>query len=504
MKYRMPSSSIRALTRHLSIIRGITLQHVFMATTRNPPNSQTYLDDFLIEAIGNFIRRSVVRLRNIVMQTISTSSEPLQSPLIEPQSKMPSLAVRRAACTHLTMERLQGDYHCDVCNRPSELGSVYLCIQDRKQHPTSNEGHEAGVGELDQRVSEKLTFENVRKLNTRHVDPPSSGSEEQTPESRMPTPELSPWIETAVREGQYTSEQVAFLQAQKQKVVDTANAAVFSFEEERSKDHTAIQRPSDTTDSGSADTNPHAPDPTITKAHQTSLHGPLPAAISKQPKLKMFPFCEFRSCQACRPTYRDRAWLSFDTIFASEGPGSSVDLFLEDQYDSRPLASASIMRSIGLRKPPPRVRPSLRTIDGRIRISFHNSDQPYFPNTASQYSVDLTNSVDLADDRVEPESRGFRESIKRAFRNMMLTRRDSSQFDTKRKSKEEVEKLDFDVDLWNRLNEVLLKEASSVPLPGHDGMDGLGGEIGEVDVAEGVAVTEESVGLGAADIIISV
>ena len=63
---------------------------------------------------------------------------------------------------------------------------------------------------------------------------------------------------------------------------------------------------------------------------------------------------------------------------------------------------------------------------------------------------------------------------------------------------------EWNVGLWKDLNDELLHEASNVPLPGHDGMDGLGGEEGEIEVEEGVAVTEEGVDLGMADVIMSV
>ena len=72
--------------------------------------------------------------------------------------------------------------------------------------------------------------------------------------------------------------------------------------------------------------------------------------------------------------------------------------------------------------------------------------------------------------------------------------------------REEESTLDFDMDLWKELNENLLRVASNVRLPGCDGMDGLEAEAktGEVEVGDGVAVMEESVGMGTADVIMAV
>ena len=47
-------------------------------------------------------------------------------------------------------------------------------------------------------------------------------------------------------------------------------------------------------------------------------------------------------------------------------------------------------------------------------------------------------------------------------------------------------------------------KASHIKLPGHDGHDGLDAQAEEVDVEDGVAVTEEAVDIGTADIIMSV
>lgn len=61
-----------------------------------------------------------------------------------------------------------------------------------------------------------------------------------------------------------------------------------------------------------------------------------------------------------------------------------------------------------------------------------------------------------------------------------------------------------DLGLRRSLDDELLQLAASVHLPGHDGMDGLATEEAEIEVEDGIAVTEEGVNLGAADIIIQV
>ncbi|KAL9626415.1 MAG: hypothetical protein Q9204_007326 [Flavoplaca sp. TL-2023a] len=65
------------------------------------------------------------------------------------------------------------------------------------------------------------------------------------------------------------------------------------------------------------------------------------------------------------------------------------------------------------------------------------------------------------------------------------------------------EDTEFDLGLWKQLSEELLREAAAIPLPGHDGKDGIETEDDEVEVPDGVAVTEEAVETGTADIIIN-
>lgn len=230
-------------------------------------------------------------------------------------------------------------------------------------------------------------------------------------------------------------------------------------------------------------------------------------------KLKVFPHCKFRSCHACRPTYRDRAWQILEPIFA-------VDFLTSIKYSwdaRRRVSDAEILREIRFNEPRP-TRPPLRSLDSIALYSTTLAGNIVHVNTASKRSADPksssvpTNTVDISDARIEPDSRGFRDSIKRAFRGMLSSsRRDSTHSRNhtrpRRKaefSEDQEEGAEFDMGLWRHLNDELLNDASGVPLPGHDGMDGLSHEEGEVEVKDGVAVTEEGVDLGTADIIMSI
>jgi len=509
-----------------------------MAQARHRTPSPQTPDDELIYDIWNGVKPYAVRLRNLIMQTATPGLPPVLAPATPqaaeptPQYAVPQLATRRAACTHLTMERLYGNFECSVCHRSSDFGWVYSCVQDDEPHSitaihaikdVSNVAHGRVAVEPNQ-----TKFSNILGLVNEDPRP-------ETKDFRMPTAQLSPWIEKAIKERHYTPEQVKIIRAQKQMVFETAKTAIERFEESQMSIITTSPRPAATT-SQSVDANPHLPFAVINEVQETSsevsatadgVHRPpIPTA---QPKLKMFPYCEFRACQLCRPTYRDRTWQCFDHIFELEVPIDISNLRAED----RPLANVSITRTIGLRKPPVKRRPRLPTHDSRSIYTLDEAGQVGFnknsyrrssPNIPSYYqrSVDAAGSTDISDAKLEElESKGFRDSMKRAFKSMLMHRPSSRSNLRKRKGRDsseststEVDAAAFDMGLWTELNDELLREASSVPLPVKDSIDTDGsneeaglieedGLIEEGDIG-GTAVTEEAAETGTSDIIMSI
>lgn len=479
-----------------------------MAASVPPQHLSDSQDEELIDAIWKGLRPYAIKLREIIMQNPQPSNTPGDVVDSTPNVNTPSFATRRAACTHLQMEKLYGFYLCDICRRVSQLGWVYSCIQDDDHtaaecvagimnEPDSTP--EGGANDENSSEGEDLTLEGngqgrVVSFNSWDFDQQLQG---HAREVRMPTADLSSWVEKAIKEGHYTPDQITTMRAQKQHVVDTAWSAVTRFEEMQTNIHNIAR----TSTLQSVDANPHLPFPIINEVQETPFS--VDQASAEKPKLKMFPYCKFRACQACRPTYRDRAWRVLDDVFAKQISTSPADIVL----DTRPLASASLLRKIGIREQPRRSRPRLRSFDSRQL--YYSKSQNSYPNLARELSTIRRSSCDIADMRIEPESRGFRESMKRALKGMLMasTRNSSRSRSGRKRNADEVDTDDFDMALFTDLNEELLEAASGVALPGHDGLDGLGDEVGEVDevdVSDGVAVTEEAVGLGAADIIMTV
>ena len=488
----------RDYRQHRAITQHLPSQDV-MATARHRETSLRDTDDEFVEALLRGMTPYAVKLRDLIMQNQATRTlppPPSHSPEGELQSsestqkiKIPSLNTRRAACTHVNMERLYGGFKCHNCDKVSHFDWVYACTQDERI--PANDG---ALGNL----TVSSPFE-PRSTDGIEEALPSNGMEVQSA-----TPHLNPWVENAIRKGHYTPEQAQLLRAQKQTVIDNTRITLQRFEQSQTSEKNS---PCKSKASQSLNTVPDLPLGTtnnvvkkcaIEKAESS-------APLAAESKLKMYPHCKYRACHHCRPTYRDRAWQCFDEIFSDD---STIDLD-KLEAEERPLASLSLLRTIGLCSPPPRRRPRLRSFDSRSIYTLNDAGQIVLKNNSYRKDSTFPTSADVANNGVEPDSKGFRENMKRAFKGMLASRRSKNYSELKRKDKSEagsltseLDAVEFDVGLFRKLNDELLREASGTPLP-NESIEGLDGEAEDLPVG-GVAVTEEAAETGTADIILSV
>lgn len=158
------------------------------------------------------------------------------------------------------------------------------------------------------------------------------------------------------------------------------------------------------------------------------------------------------------------------------------------------------------------------------------SRNPYTRRSSNLAAPTLMSGADLADQSTEAaDTKGFRDSVRKAFKGMLISSHRKLESGSSKRKRESGEGLqqwqdpaEFDLGLWKQLTEELLKEAAETPLPDGGGDDwveeseaivvdvmdpvmGNGAQDGvEVEVEGGVAVTEEAVETGTADIIMSV
>ena len=307
----------------------------------------------------------------------------------------------------------------------------------------------------------------------------------------MAADRISGWIVKAIEDGHYTVEQIELLTAQKRKVNETIAALEQSLQFQNGHIASSSQAGASTS-LLSVKTNQRPPLRTFAELLEPKRTLP----VAEQPttlRTNIFPECRWSSCHTCRPTFRDRAWQSLEGVLARNTPEQ-----VSTAYGERRVTDVNIARKLGLRKPH-------TTFDSfeDLRSETSEEDDGVFHGRPS-------GRTDGEGEGQEDDSKGFRTSVKRAFRGMLMSRRrysDSSSVGKKswrKSSNDGGETEDFDVGLWTEMNSQLLREAAEVRSPGGAGMDGHEFEEGEVEVKEGVAVTEEAVDLGMADVIISV
>ena len=484
----------RDYRQHRDVTQHSTSQNV-MAPAGHSETSLRDTDDESV-SLEALLRGMSVKLRDLIMESQAARALPPPPPEGELQSsestqkiKIPSLNTRRAACTHVNMERLYGGFKCHNCDKVSHFDWVYSCTQDEKIP-----ANDAGLGNL----NVPSPFE-PRSTDGMEQVLPSHGMDVQTT-----TPRLNPWVENAIRKGHYKSEQVQLLRAQKRTVIDNTRIMLQRFEQSQTSEKNS---PRKSKASQSLNTVTDLP---LGATHNVVQRSDIEkteysAPLSAEPKLKMYPHCRYRACHHCRPTYRDRAWQCFDEIFSDD---STIDVELLEA-EERPLASLSLLRTIGLRCASPRVRPRLRSFDSRSIYALNDAGQIVLKRNSYRKDSALPTSTDVADVGVEPESKGFRESMKRAFKGMLASRYSKNYSELKRKDKSEARSstpelnaVEFDVGLYRELNDELLREAAGTPLP-KDSLEDLIAGVKGLTVG-GIAVTEEAAETGTADIILSV
>jgi hypothetical protein len=238
--------------------------------------------------------------------------------------------------------------------------------------------------------------------------------------------------------------------------------------------------------------------------------------------LAMFPICNFRACANCRPMYKDRAWSAIEDTMPTSPPFPPTY-----EIENRRLSNQTIVAKLG--SGPPATPAYYRSWSELGIVYSHHSESNFLTRQNSNWIGVVDDTDDFETD--ERARKSLRASLKKAFKNVMsVHKRDSSRTSRStsrskrssrkvRRQEEDAEEGDLGLALQtvraklevDRITdpETVLEDASGTPLPGSDGRTETTEiehdfEEGEVDVDDGVAVTEEALGTGSADIIMRV
>ena len=195
----------------------------------------------------------------------------------------------RPSCTHITMDRLRGNYPCDQCGRPSPQGWLYICTQDMYCNDTLPT----------HLLSQSLQCENTTEHS--HDHPVALG--------------LNPSIIAQIHAGLYTPDQIAIMIDQKRQVQNTIGKTLYLspdviVEEEKQKWEGARNRK----------TSHHTDDRTTAckscNDSPTSLKDTAAALAFNQATID--PPCYFKCCHRCRPFLRERLPMSIESVLNGE------------------------------------------------------------------------------------------------------------------------------------------------------------------------------------------
>lgn len=335
--------------------------------------------------------------------TLSRSSPALsQSIKTLPPSQKKNLT---SGCTHPNLTRLYDhfdSYQCSVCGRgPPEVPFLWRCTADTDGHlPESDFSDKNHPAEKILTIPTPSTTSRSPMMDT--LDLPVIkflNKGDYTIEQLNIVPHLSAWIIKAIGEGHYTHDEVKKMIVQKQGVwrairqdmglesrpttaesSDTAaSSSLFSHistlptsstlattakgsdeDIRRAYNWRELQRTFGHPDNNVADIANGLPRKIQQVQRHDVLSTPPSAAFAHQARIAqqpyrgqenaeitshMVPCCNYKVCAICRPTLRERAIPSIDSVL-NDPVGPPLH-----EIKNRPIANAAIMRQLGLPKP---------------------------------------------------------------------------------------------------------------------------------------------------------
>jgi hypothetical protein len=447
---------------------------------------------------------------------------------LRPVSQRPRASTRRAQCTHMHVTRVYGKLPCTACGRVPSTGWLYTCTQDALDHLAeagSCISAEQDMGDLVVPEEEdRWAYEGV---------------------------ELSAWMEKAILAGHYTPEQIDVLRVQRR------NALRRIAQDLEAKRRVSVKRPVTPANPLSG---PSALDQAVSwidcgcaLSRKILIYRRGLLATNKIPTPRLnarLPFVllvgklgapvEWARLIIMRPSWgRDRSWECVDHGYETAPPPMP-----DFNNDGRPCSDAEVVRQIGLKQPEQSLHRHDSDDSGDLNLS--HSTEP--DQTDTETSNNATDDSDdehyiTANDDSELERRKQRLSFRLRHGNAqrLVSLRDSFRdpdetrdlpilvgSDLSREEDSNTSDYTSDTDITDAHKEngamdpfvahalaalgrvggawMTDRQPSAIE---HTSKIGHGASMavksdGELKVPDGIAVTEEAVDLGTADIITQV
>jgi hypothetical protein len=263
--------------------------------------------------------------------------------------KMPKSRTRTPNCTHVNMDRVYGTGHvCCVCGRSPSIGFLYACVQD---HDT-------------QSLQDILSKENVTLREPAKSDL----------RLELELLGMSESVIITAEEGFYNDAQLGKLKNQKKKLRQTISDTLqgSQINDAVAKLAAVAQEPSNNDGALNSKLTGDAVSGLQRLIQSVLLSRSISMLSLQLNPIQSPPACALKACHACRPYYRDRVYISLESVLTGDFP----PLTPEDMQ-KLPVKSAQIMRTIGL------------THQASSSSSIHDSTPPSLPTSTS-----LTTSTD--------------------------------------------------------------------------------------------------------------
>ena len=409
-----------------------------------------------------------------------------------PRLVLQSATQHQAACTHLTVTRLFGLVRCQVCAKIPRIGWVYACTQDHEQELchvvtflAANCLPDASAYEIHMRLSEA----GLPPCEAHHLEQPLSEG--------MAAYDLAPWISKAVDDGHYTAEQVETIKAQKRGVremIAKAEEELDSSSSSSKESHVSAYTRS-TSSEEAVPYNHNNLQENKTSSGEAADH-PCSASHKQKTYPSVHSICHARICHQCRTTFRERASVSIDEVILQD-----PRLIREDELGNRPLSDANVLKNLMSRRLR-RVRQAIS--DGKGGVSaFENMSIG-----AEWGTSQLEENQGRDEDSVEDSFEKALEEAKAPVRHGLTTGVQQTRYPQPEGFGAAGRSTGHSISYSNMMgqdkdtnNDSQMLLARNTHLP-DIAEDVEGPEDGEVEVEDGIAVTEEGVSNSAADIIL--
>ncbi|EMC97938.1 hypothetical protein BAUCODRAFT_408497 [Baudoinia panamericana UAMH 10762] len=255
--------------------------------------------------------------KELAMPVFQKSSQAPRVPLRQSRQTSATAAVRRAQCTHMTVNRAHGHLTCFICGKTPSIGWLYVCQQDRdSNHGESHHGIDPDILPI---VPNDSTHFEAQACLAENLG-------------------MHAWVVNGIQNRDYNLDQVDQLIEQKKHLLATVRLHEQQVNSSNMRSMANEVRKDLPTERTIASVGASA-------GHRAGVQSS-PDLFKRQLRSQKTQGCNFQVCHTCRPFFVDRLHTSFEKVLSGESPAVT-----EEEISCLPFLRPNIVRTLGLRYP---------------------------------------------------------------------------------------------------------------------------------------------------------